>query len=194
MGLGRGLHAREVRDERRLVRRGVVRGLPHLLEEPLEAAGGHPEHLGGLLHLVGVHQAGRDEPEVTRLQPPRPLGPVLAGHEHPHAPVHHVEHLVRAVVAVGRDELTARSLHGEHAELAPGLVAPQQHGEQVGEQHGVLTLAPLQEEGVRASGQRALPLGSVAGVGQVGKTHGGLRGDVAGTATLRSTGPGTQPV
>jgi hypothetical protein len=57
----------------------VIGGPAQLLEEPFEAAGRHPEHVGGLLDLVGVHQPGRHVPEVTGAQAARLLGAVAVG-------------------------------------------------------------------------------------------------------------------
>src|SRR4051794_34395039 len=63
--LGGRLHAREVRDERRLIRGGVVGLGAHVLEEPLEAAGEGAHHPGVLDDLVGVREAGRHVAEVA---------------------------------------------------------------------------------------------------------------------------------
>nr|WP_285785104.1 hypothetical protein [Microbispora sp. NBRC 16548] len=149
----------------------VVGGRAHLLEEPLEAAGRHAEHAGLLLDLVGVRQPGRDEAEVAGGQQPRRLRPFAVLDVDAHLALHHVEGLVGVLMGVCRDEPALRRVHREDPELAVGLVAAEQHGEQVGEQHRVLALAAPEEERLGGARQDSLPPRAALGVGQIFEAH-----------------------
>jgi hypothetical protein len=74
-------------------------------------------------------------------------------------------------VSVGRDDVSGGGAAGDDPELASGLGAADQHGEQVAEQLRVLSLATPQEECLRGAGQQTLPLRTVLRVDQVLKRH-----------------------
>src|ERR1700734_2570315 len=171
MGLPGRRYPREVRDERRLLRVAGVRRGAHLLEEPLKTAAEHAEYAGRLFHPVGVGQAGGHEAKVARAERTRGLlaRPVLD--ENAYLPVEDVERLVRARVGVGRDDVAGGGLAGDDAELAIGLVAAEQHREQVAEELRVLALAAAEEESIRAAREQAFPLRTLRGVDQVLERH-----------------------
>ncbi len=170
LGGGR-LHPGEVGDERRLLGRVVVGRRAHVLEEALEPAGHHTQDPSGLFDPIGVWGAGRHIAEIARSQQPGSLGALGIGEEQPHLAVENVERLMGLVVRMGGDDVAGRAVAGDHAELAGRLVARQQHGEKVGEQHRVFALATAEYVRLGSPGQRALPLRSLIRVHQVFETH-----------------------
>ena len=188
--LGRGLHPREVRDERRLVGGAVVGQRPHVLEEPFETAGHRPGQTRRLLHPVRVRGPGRHVGEVAGGEQLGGLGALGVFEEQPDLALQDVEGLVGPAVHVGRDQLAGRARGRDHAELPVRLVAGQQHGEHVGEQHRVLALAAAQDVGRGPARKQPLPLRALLGVDQVLETHRRPSGVITSSCGGRRDGHG----
>jgi hypothetical protein len=69
------------------------------------------------------------------------------------------------------DDVAGGGLAGDDAELAIGLVAAEQHREQVAEELRVLALAAAEEESIRAAREQAFPPRTLRGIDQVLERH-----------------------
>jgi hypothetical protein len=123
------------------------------VEEALEAARVHAEHLGRGLHAEGVHGVRGHEAEVAGLEGALALEALLVVHPDGDGAVDDVEDLVGRLVQVRRDHVALRCLDREDAVLAVGLVTAQHDREELVEDHRLLALAVGEVEGLRASGQ-----------------------------------------